>query len=88
MDQRFNKLSDQKINYKTKTILACPILDGEKCLGVLECINKNDGVFTKEDEQLIKMLAKLSAAILSNAINLNEQNLQYNKLRHIINVLK
>lgn len=43
-------MSDQKINYKTKTILACPILEGEKCLGVLECINKIDGVFSKEDE--------------------------------------
>jgi hypothetical protein len=62
-------------------------LDGDKCLGVLECINKYDGIYTKEDEQLIKMMAKLSASVLGNVINLNEQNMQYNKLRHIINVL-
>jgi len=28
MDERFNKETDKKINYKTKTILACPIMEG------------------------------------------------------------
>ena len=45
-DNRFNNENDKKLNYKTKTILACPIMEGSKCLGVLQCINKHDNVFT------------------------------------------
>jgi len=36
-DDRFNKEIDKKLNYKTNTILACPVFDTRenKCLGVI-----------------------------------------------------
>ena len=43
LDKRFNKENDKKINYRTKSILACPIMEGEKCIGVLQCIKKMTG---------------------------------------------
>jgi len=34
-DKRFNKEIDSKSNYKTKNILAAPIMDNNQCIGVL-----------------------------------------------------
>ncbi|CAD8128035.1 unnamed protein product [Paramecium sonneborni] len=71
-DQRFNTQQDVKNNYKTKTVLVSPILDGEKCMGVLQCVNKQNGYFTKDDEALLQIMGEFS------------KNAYLNKLRHII----
>lgn len=71
-------------NYKTKTLLVCPIVDNERCIGVLQCVNKLDGHFTKDDEALLWILAEFSKVVLNNAMNHDEQLLIHNKLRHTI----
>lgn len=50
----------------------CPILDGERCLGVLQCVNKLEGHFSKDDEALLMILAEFSKVVLNNAINHDE----------------
>lgn len=81
---------DKKTDFKTRSMLVCPVVEGDRCLGVLQCINKkpslNKGNFSKEDEQIVRFFAEFSAAVLGNAINNDEQNVQTNKLRHIVNV--
>lgn len=84
LDQRFNREIDQRTNYKTKTLLVCPIVDHDKCLGVLQCVNKLEGHFSKDDEALLLILAEFSRVVLNNAINHDEQLLIHNKLRHTI----
>ncbi|CAD8124319.1 unnamed protein product [Paramecium sonneborni] len=83
-DQRFNTQQDVKNNYKTKTLLVSPILDGDKCMGVLQCVNKANGFFTKDDEALLQIMAEFSKSVLKNALNHDAQMLIQNKLRHII----
>ncbi|CAD8045055.1 unnamed protein product [Paramecium primaurelia] len=83
-DQRFNTQQDAKNNYKTKTLLVSPILDGDKCVGVLQCVNKSNGFFTKDDEALLQIMAEFSKSVLKNALNHDAQMLIQNKLRHII----
>lgn len=53
---------------------------------MLQCVNKVNGYFTQEDESLIKIISEFCNVLLNNAINLNEQVVQYNKLRHILKV--
>jgi GAF domain-containing protein len=72
LDQRFNQDVDVQTNYKTKSLLVCPILDGERCLGVLQCVNKLEGHFTKDDEALLMILAEFSRVVLNNAMNHDE----------------
>jgi len=51
---------------------------------VLQCVNKLEGHFSKDDEALLKILAEFSRVVLNNAINHDEQLLIHNKLRHTI----
>jgi 5'-nucleotidase len=59
-DPRFNKAVDLKTGYRTKTMLACPIvLDGVHCEAVVQAINKNDdGLFSEGDEVLLGLLGE------------------------------
>ena len=74
LDPRFNSAIDKKLDYKTKSLLVCPILEGTKVLGVLQCINKlgNQKGFSREDEELLRIFAEFASVILSNAIKHNE----------------
>ncbi|EQC33122.1 hypothetical protein SDRG_09110 [Saprolegnia diclina VS20] len=67
-DARFNKEVDQKLGYKTQTILALP-LRGKKTdvIGVLQLINKTDGVFTTDDEEILGVFLTIAGPILENS---------------------
>ena len=56
-DDRFNQASDKKTGYRTRTILCMPIKGAKpefKTIGVIQVINKKEGPFNAEDEQLLK----------------------------------
>lgn len=62
-DPRVFKEADKKSGWTTKALLAAPLLDGEKCLGVVEFLNPvGRTTFTEEDEQLTEYFAGLVAA--------------------------
>ena len=46
-DPRFNKAVDEQTGYETKTILCMPITIRGQVIGVVEMVNKKEGVFTK-----------------------------------------
>jgi Nif-specific regulatory protein len=54
----FFKEVDQKIGYRTKTLLAVPIRNSlGEIIGVGEAINKKSGMFTNEDAEILQTLA-------------------------------
>ncbi|HEX6174651.1 MAG TPA: sigma-54-dependent Fis family transcriptional regulator, partial [Candidatus Binatia bacterium] len=54
----FFKEVDQKIGYRTKTLLAVPIMNAKgEIIGVGEAINKKVGMFTDEDAEILRSLA-------------------------------
>ncbi len=61
-DPRFNPDIDLKTGYRTRNLLAFPLVvpDGE-LIGVLEVLNKLQGHFTPEDERLAAALGSLTA---------------------------
>lgn len=73
-DNRFDPTTDKKTGYKTRSILCMPIrepvkkkgLQGE-IIGVLQILNKKDGVFDQEDEDLLTSLCSQVAISLVNA---------------------
>jgi len=73
-DQRFNREIDKKTGYHTKNMLTFPMRNklGE-IIGVFQVLNKLDGPFTKEDEQLIDAISVISATQLENAQLYEEQ---------------
>ena len=48
---------DEEHSFKTKSILATPLISGEEIVGVIEAINKIEGQFDKEDGQVLSAIA-------------------------------
>ncbi|MCX6934955.1 MAG: SpoIIE family protein phosphatase [Verrucomicrobia bacterium] len=64
-DPRFYNKADEKTGWKTKALLAAPLLDGGECVGVIEFLNPiGRSVFTEQDEQMVEYFAGLVAAAL------------------------
>ncbi len=72
-DLRFNPEVDRRTGYRTRTILCMAMRDQEdKILGVLQVLNKKDGIFTENDEQTLRIFASQAAIAIQNA-RLNEE---------------
>ncbi len=67
-DQRFQPSVDLKSGYRTRSILAVPMLGALGGLvGVLQVLNKSDGPFTQPDEELLMALSSQAAIAIENA---------------------
>ncbi len=75
-DPRFNPEVDTKTGYRTKTILCMPITNNNReIIGAFQVLNKVDGVFTKNDEDLLIAIGGSASIALENA-QLFDQQLQ------------
>ncbi len=72
-DSRFDPTTDKKTGYRTRSILCLPVWEpttsekSRKILGVIQVLNKNDGIFTPEDEAIMEAIASEVAVSISNA---------------------
>ncbi len=72
-DPRFNADVDRATGFRTRTVLAVPMWNTRgEIVGVLQALNRRDGPFTDEDQELLGALAGPAASALENAI-LNEE---------------
>ena len=68
-DPRFNQETDHRTGYRTRNILCAPMRNKhEEVIGVLQVLNKLDGAFTAEDEDLLLALSSQAAVAVENAI--------------------
>jgi len=67
-DPRFNPEIDRRTGYRTRTVLAAPVLNREgDVIGVTQAINKKEGRFESGDEELLQALCSQIAVALENA---------------------
>jgi Nif-specific regulatory protein len=72
-DTRFFSDISEKINFPTKSILAVPMRVKERCVGVIEIINKIDGGnFTEEDLEWLEIFATQAAIAVQNSRSLQK----------------
>ncbi|MEE8261295.1 MAG: GAF domain-containing protein, partial [Gammaproteobacteria bacterium] len=66
-DERFDRSSDEMTGYKTKTICCAPVktVTGE-IIGVVQCLNKNEGDFTQEDLEILEAITTQAAVALQS----------------------
>jgi signal transduction histidine kinase len=83
-DARFNPEVDRKTGYRTRTILCLPMRDrtGE-ILGVFQVLNRRDGTFGKEDEELLAAVASQAAIALQNASLYDDLRKAYDRLKQL-----
>ena len=67
-DPNFSKLVDADSGFRTRSILAVPLVVNNKCIGALELINKkNNDLFNEHDESISMVLASYAALAIHNA---------------------
>ena len=66
-DPRFYREVDVHTGTKTRSIICAPLRTKDRTIGVLEAINKIQGVFTIEDVRLLEAFANQLALALENA---------------------
>ena len=67
-DERFNRAIDKETGYRSRCMLTIPLIGFEDTLvGVLQILNKNDGVFDEQDEFVATALAAQAAVVLHRA---------------------
>ncbi|MDH5621562.1 MAG: SpoIIE family protein phosphatase [Gammaproteobacteria bacterium] len=67
-DDRFNRAIDKQTGYKSRCMLTIPLIGYEESLiGVLQILNKNNGVFDEEDEYVGQALAAQAAVVIHRA---------------------
>lgn len=68
IDERFNKEIDLQTGYKTTTILCMPIKNlNQEIIGAFQVLNKLNGEFTEEDEDLLVAIGSSAGIALENA---------------------
>ncbi len=82
-DPRFFRQSDDKSTFKTRNILAVPMLRKDKLIGVLEVLNKrNEKPFSEDDGGMLEVLTHHATIAIENA-RLFEANLKAERLAAI-----
>jgi signal transduction histidine kinase len=66
-DPRHYSLVSDHIKFKVKTLLGVPMPIKDRTVGVLEAVNKRDGVFTESDAALLSVTAAHAAIAINNA---------------------
>lgn len=73
-DERFNPEVDRKTGYRTRCLMAVPLVGHDDSLeGVLQVLNKDNGVFTDEDEKVATALAAQCAVALQRTRLIKDQ---------------
>ncbi|MBX7255577.1 MAG: GAF domain-containing protein [Candidatus Hydrogenedentes bacterium] len=82
-DPRFYGDADATSHFRTHSLLAVPLVDRDKLVGVLEVVNKiGGGPFTGIDSRIMEMFGGLVASAIANA-RLIEENLRAERLAAI-----
>lgn len=76
-DARFNRRIDRETGYRTRSMLCMPVENAEGTLiGVIQVLNKKEGLFTDVDERLLAGLAAHAAVAIERARLVDQLMLQ------------
>lgn len=65
-DSRYNPDLDRKTGFKTRSVLCIPIINNEEFIGVIEVLNKKNGLFLDQDMLLLSSLADHAAVSIAH----------------------
>ena len=87
-DARFNRDVDRASGYRTRCMLALPLIDHKNVLvGVMQVLNKTAGVFDHDDEVLARALAAQCAVALQR-VRMTEALIEGEKMRQELEVAR
>lgn len=84
LDDRFNKEIDNQTGYRTKTILCMPIKNlKQEIIGAFQVLNKLNGEFSEEDEDLLVAIGSNAGIALENAQLFKKQQEMYTEQKQV-----
>lgn len=82
-EPRVYREADRATRFETRSLLAVPLLDRDKLVGVVEVVNKlGGGPFSDFDQRILEMFSALTATTIVNA-RLIDENLRSTRLAAI-----
>ncbi|NOY76759.1 MAG: GAF domain-containing protein [Calditrichaeota bacterium] len=73
-DSRFNPEIDRQTGYRTRSMLTFPMRNKKgEIIGVFQILNKLNGVFTREDEEMLDAISIIASSQIENAQLYEEQ---------------
>ncbi|MCJ7513698.1 MAG: GAF domain-containing sensor histidine kinase [Anaerolineales bacterium] len=66
-DARFFREVDVLTRFQTRNVLAAPLRTKDKTIGVIEVVNKRQGMFDEDDVRLLQTLAAQAAVAIENS---------------------
>ncbi|UCF87532.1 MAG: GAF domain-containing protein, partial [Nitrospiraceae bacterium] len=66
-DDRYTSDFDKETGFTTRSAMCVPLVYDKETIGVIEVLNKKNGIFTKEDERLLSSLADQAAISISHS---------------------
>jgi signal transduction histidine kinase len=82
-EPRWNEQIDKAIDFHTRSILAVPMHDVERPIGVLEAINKLSGGFSPADVETLSILADIAGVAVEKARLIGELKQAYDELNEL-----
>jgi len=87
-DSRFNPEVDKETGYHTRNLLTFPLENIQgNLIGVLQALNKADGPFTKEDEELARVLSAQAGVALDRG-RLLEEYAEKQRMQHDLDIAR
>jgi serine phosphatase RsbU (regulator of sigma subunit)/CRP-like cAMP-binding protein len=87
-DPRFNPSIDQITGYRTKSVICVPVINRDgKIIGITQAVNKKEGAFDKEDEDLLLALSSQIAVAIENAW-LFQENLEKQRMEEELSIAR
>jgi sigma-B regulation protein RsbU (phosphoserine phosphatase) len=87
-DPRFDRSTDMRTGYRTRTMLCMPLRDKEReIIGVFQILNKKNGTFNQQDAVFLDALSTHAAIALENA-RLYQEALEKKRLEGEISVAR
>jgi len=66
-DERYFKPIEDTVNIPTHSLLGVPLITKDKVIGALEAINKKNGDFSLEDQEILMVLGSHAAVAIENS---------------------
>ncbi len=66
-DPRHYSLVSEHIHFNVRTLIGVPMLIKDRVMGVIEAVNKHNGVFTDRDETILSVIGTHAAIAINNA---------------------
>ena len=72
-DERFSDFIDKTLDFKTRSILAVPLFYNGEIVGVIEAVNKNNGIFEKRDVAILTIFSNQISLCLDTMLWIREK---------------